>query len=66
MGGSPSIKSYRYVGPGQGVPGLPHELDESDAADLGLTEIFKEAVEAGLYKEIKRRAKAAAKSKEGE
>ena len=48
---------YKYVGPGQGVPGLPHEVSTKEAKDLGLADVLKECVEAGLYKESKGKPK---------
>lgn len=40
---------YQYVGDGVGVPGLPHEIDDAEAAALGVTELLKQAVENGSY-----------------
>ena len=36
---------------GAGVPGLPHEVSEEQAKDLGLADVLKEAVANGSYKE---------------
>lgn len=43
-------KIYIYVGNGLGVPGLPHEISESEAKRLGLKEILMAAVKNGNYK----------------
>ena len=48
---------YRYVGPGQGVPGLPNEVSDKEAKGLGLSDVLKECVKAGLYKESKGKPK---------
>ena len=44
---------YKYVGNGQGVPGLPNEVSKQEAKDLGLGDVLKECIKAGLYKEVK-------------
>lgn len=45
------MKTYKYIGDGAGVPGLPHSLTEDEAAALppALAEQFKSTLEAGLY-----------------
>ena len=43
---------YRYVGDGMGVPGLPAEISDEEAAALGVTPILNEAVQNGSYVEI--------------
>lgn len=48
---------YRYVGSGQGVPGLPGEVTGEQAKELGLADVLKECVKAGLYKESKAKPK---------
>lgn len=40
---------YRYVGDGLGIPGLPHEITDEEAVELGLSELLKAAVENGSY-----------------
>ncbi len=45
-------KRYRYAGDGLGVPGLPHEITTSQAVELGVDEILRQAAEAGVYVEI--------------
>lgn len=41
---------YRYVGGGLGVPGLPHEITDEQAAARGLTDLLQAAVAAGKYR----------------
>lgn len=43
---------YKFVGSGEGVPGLPHVISDEEAAALGVSEILKAAVENGNYVEI--------------
>jgi hypothetical protein len=50
-------KRYRYVGPGQGVPGLPHELDDEEARRLGVHELLEQALQAKVYEAIAEKAK---------
>jgi len=57
-------KRYRYAGSGQGVPGLPHELDDDEAERLGVKPLLAEALQAGLYKEISAKATAKIKAEE--
>jgi hypothetical protein len=45
-------KRYRFVGEGAGVPGLPHELSESEAWRLGVGGLLADALASGIYKEI--------------
>lgn len=40
---------YKYIGDGAGIPGLPHEITDEEAAARGLTELLKDAIEAGVY-----------------
>lgn len=40
---------YKYIGDGAGIPGLPHEITDEEAAARGLTVLLKDAVEAGKY-----------------
>lgn len=35
---------------GAGIPGLPHEVTESEAERLGLKQVFQDAVKNGSYK----------------
>ena len=54
-------KKYRYAGKAGGfVPGLPEELTENEAKELGVEKTLRECIDAGLYKEVK-----PAKKKEG-
>lgn len=43
------MAKYRYVGGGAGVPGLPHEVSDVEAAELGVENILKDAIENGSY-----------------
>jgi len=45
-------KTYRFVGVGQGIPGLPHEVTDEQAKALGLADILKSAVANGNYAEV--------------
>lgn len=49
------MKSFRYVGNGAGVPGLPHEITDEGAKALGVEELLKEAVNNGSYVEVNER-----------
>lgn len=59
------MAKYRYVGEGQGVPGLPHEVTDEEAKALGnsgytdeagkpisMAQVLKAAVKAGTFKKI--------------
>ena len=48
---------YQYVGNGQGVPGLPNEVTDKQAKELGLAKVLEECLKAGLYKEVKAKPK---------
>jgi len=43
------MAKYKFVGVGMGVPGLPHEISDEDAEEMGVTEILSEAVRNGNY-----------------
>lgn len=43
------MKNYKYVGNGMGVPGLPHEVSDDAAAELGVLHILNDAIENGSY-----------------
>lgn len=45
------MKTYRYIGSGAGVAGLPHTVSDEEAEALGVTALLAEAVAAGLYEE---------------
>ncbi len=49
-------KKFRFVGPGQGVPGLPHEISEEEAENLGVVELLADALDAGTFEEIRKPA----------
>lgn len=40
---------YRYVGDGQGVPGLPHEITRGEAEKQGVLPLLDAAIAAGVY-----------------
>ena len=48
-----SNKVYEYVGKGEGIPGLPHRIDEDTAAVIRVTDILAAAIKNGSYKEVK-------------
>jgi len=50
-------KRYRYVGQDQGVPGLPHELDDEEARRLGVHELLQQALGAKVYETVSEKAK---------
>jgi hypothetical protein len=43
------MKKYSYVGNGMGVPGLPHEVSDDEAAEMGVLHILNAAIENGNY-----------------
>jgi len=45
------MKTYKYIGDGAGVPGLPHEITDEAAKALGVTEILDGAIKNGSYVE---------------
>lgn len=45
------MKNYKYVGNGMGVPGLPHEVSDDEAAELGVLHILNDAIKNGSYVE---------------
>lgn len=47
------MRKFLFVGSGAGVPGLPHELTDDEARELGVEKILDEAVKTGTYKEVK-------------
>lgn len=47
------MKKYIFVGQGEGVPGLPHEVTDEQAKALGVEEILTDALANGNYKELK-------------
>lgn len=40
---------YKYVGTGAGVPGLPHEITDEEALELGVVQLLQEALKNGDY-----------------
>jgi len=40
---------YKYVGPGVGIPGLPHEITKAQAKDAGVLEILEAAIANKSY-----------------
>jgi hypothetical protein len=51
------MAKFRYVGSGQGVPGLPHEITDQEAKGLGVDQLLRDAVKAGTYKKVTSKAK---------
>ena len=45
------MANYKFVGEGMGVPGLPHEITDEEAAELEVTELLVAAIENGNYEE---------------
>jgi len=45
------MTTYKFIGEGEGVPGLPHEITDEEAAALGVSDVLKAAVENGSYVE---------------
>ncbi len=45
------MENYKYVGNGMGVPGLPHEVSEDEAVELGVLHILNDAIKNGSYVE---------------
>ncbi len=41
---------YKYIGDGAGIPGLPHEITDEEAAERGLSALLQDAIKAGAYK----------------
>lgn len=44
--------TYRYVGDGMGVPGLPHEITEDEAVALDVVELLEAAIANGNYEGV--------------
>lgn len=40
---------YKFIGDGDGVPGLPHEVSQAEAAQLGAASLLAEAIASGTY-----------------
>lgn len=57
------MKTFTFIGGGDGVPGLPHEITDEQAQAEGLNDMLKCAVEAGVYVEKKAEAEKPAKTK---
>lgn len=41
--------TYKYVGDGAGIPGLPHIVTTAEAAELGETDVLQAAIQNGDY-----------------
>jgi hypothetical protein len=50
------MAEYKYVGDGVGVPGLPHEISDEEAEQLGVVELLKAAIENGSYESVEQKA----------
>jgi hypothetical protein len=44
--------NYRYVGPDAAIIGLPHEVTEEEAEQLGVSELLQAAIENGSYEPV--------------
>ena len=51
------MAEYKYVGEGQGIPGLPNEISNARAKSLGVEQLLKDAIKAGVYKKLGSKAK---------
>lgn len=40
---------YKFVGEGEGVPGLPHQITDAEAEALGVADILSAALANGNY-----------------
>ena len=40
---------YKFVGDGMGVPGLPHQVSETEAESMGVSALLEEAIVNGNY-----------------
>ena len=49
------MKKYKYIMDGRGVPGLPREITNSEAEQMGVAELLAAALKAGTYKEQKQK-----------
>lgn len=47
------MRTYRFIGAGKGVPGLPHFVTELQARLMGLETLLADALRAGTYEEIR-------------
>lgn len=47
------MKTFIYIGDGDGIPGLPHEITDEQAKAEGLTDLLNAAVKNGAYVEKK-------------
>lgn len=58
---------YKFIGEGAGVPGLPHVVSDEYAEKMGVADVLKAAVKAGVYvaQDEDRPAIKADKSKKG-
>ena len=45
------MRTFIYVGAGDGVPGLPREITDEQAKADGLTILLNQAIDAGVYVE---------------
>ena len=45
------MKTYKYIGDGAGVPGLPHEITDEAAEVLGVSDLLDGAIKNGSYVE---------------
>ena len=47
------LRSFHFVGTGDGIPGLPHLVTDEEAKALGLSDVLRSAIANGNYVEEK-------------
>jgi len=60
------MTTYKFIGEGEGVPGLPHEITDEEAAKAGLVDLLKQAIANGNYKAVATVKPSAGSKKESE
>lgn len=60
------MTAYRFVGPGLGVPGLPHEIESKSSLSESQKEILDAALEAGTYEKVKSRSSSSSSADDGD
>lgn len=48
-----TARQYSYTGDGQGVPGLPHDITDVEAAQAGVSDLLQAAIDNGNYTEVR-------------
>ena len=52
-----SNQVFVYVGDGEGVPGLPHQLTAAEAEAIGVKELLEAAIKNGNYAPLEKGGK---------